>query len=173
MADVHFSTKSDREIETWIQNHEIAEKTAEPLYRRLLEERVRRSQSKHQLDFKKSLDLLMQAAVEQRCTSYGDLAAASGVAWSKARHQMNGEDGHLDRLLDLCHARDLPLLTAICVNQSNLDDGELGEAALAGFAAGARRLGLAVNDPLEFHHQCRKECWDWGTAERQSAKPGN
>ena len=65
MADVHFSTKSDREIETWIQNHEIAEKTAEPLYRRLLEERVRRSQSKHQLDFKKSLDLLMQAAVEQ------------------------------------------------------------------------------------------------------------
>lgn len=172
MADMDIKTKSDREIDTWIRNHEIAEKTGEPLYRKLLEERARRSQSKHKLDFDKSLNHLMEAAKEQRCTSYGHLAAASGLDWSKARHQMNGKDGHLDRLLDLCHARGLPLLTAICVNQGNLDDGELGEAALAGFVAGARRLGLPLTNARNFHHQCRQECWDWGAAAQQTPDQG-
>lgn len=69
MADIDFNKKSDREIDTWIQNYEIAEKTADPLYSRLLEERVRRSQSKHKLDFRKSLDHLMLAAVEQNLSS--------------------------------------------------------------------------------------------------------
>ena len=75
---------------------------------------------------------------------------------------MNGSNGHLDRLLDICHARGLPLLTAICVNQGNIAGGELGEEALAGFVAGAHRLGLTVDDPIEFHHRCRDECWEWG-----------
>lgn len=153
------STKTDREIETWIRNHETASKTGDPLYHELLEERARRSQAKQRLDFDKSLEHLKNAARSQKCTSYGELAAASGVDWSKARHQMNGPGGHLDRLLDICHARGLPLLTAICVNQGNLADCELGEAALAGFAAGARRLGRTVIDPREFHHRCRDECW--------------
>jgi hypothetical protein len=75
---------------------------------------------------------------------------------------MNGPSGHLDRLLDLCHARGLPLLTAICVNQSGVADGELGKDALTGFAAGARRLGLLFADDRAFHHKCRDECWQWG-----------
>jgi hypothetical protein len=33
--------------------------------------------------------------------------------------------GRVDRLLDLCHARGLPLLTAICLNQDRLSDCEL------------------------------------------------
>lgn len=154
--------KTDSEIETWIRNHENAGKTAEPLYFELLEERVRRAQLKQKLDFDKSLEHLKHTAIDQTCTSYGDLAAASGIDWSKARHQMNGPNGHLDRLLDICHARGLPLLTAICVNRGNITDGELEEGALAGFVAGARRLGLVVSDPLEFHHRCRDECWAWG-----------
>ena len=95
-------------------------------------------------------------------TGIGALATASGIEWSQARHQMNGANGHLDRLLDICYARSLPLLTAICVNQGNIVDGELGKEALAGFVAGARRLGLAVSNPLEFHHRCKDECWAWG-----------
>lgn len=75
---------------------------------------------------------------------------------------MNGPNGHLDRLLDICHARGLPLLTAICVNQNKVAIGELGEDALAGFANGARRLGLKVHDPFRFHQQCREACWEWG-----------
>lgn len=156
------ASKNDREIEQWIANHEAKDATAAPLYAALLKERVRRAQSTHKMSFKSSLDHLKDAAIGQRCTTYGALAAASGVDWSKARHQMNGSDGHLDRLLDICHARGLPLLTAICVNQDKVEDGELGADALAGFANGARRIGISINDPLEFHHACRDACWAWG-----------
>ncbi|MCO5792685.1 MAG: hypothetical protein HEQ21_07685 [Blastomonas sp.] len=163
------AAKTDRDIESWIRNHERAAKTSAPLYLELLEERVRRAQLKHQLDFTLSLEHLKLTAIKQVCTSYSALAAASGVIWSKARHQMNGPGGHLDRLLDICHARGLPLLTAICVNQGNIPDGELGHDALAGFAAGAQRLGIAVSDPLEFHRQCRNDCWEWGKSQRDDA----
>jgi len=128
----------------------------------LLEERVRRAQATHKLSFESSLEHLKSAAVQQRCTTYGDLAQASGVAWSTARHQMNGSNGHLDHLLDICHARALPLLTAICVNRDGVADGELGHNALAGFANGARRLGIRFDDPRAFHHTCRDQCWAWG-----------
>lgn len=165
-----FSQKSDREIEVWIGNYEKAGKTSDTLFIELLEERVRRSQIKHKLNFDLSLEHLKRAAVDGRCTSYGDLAKASGVEWSKARHQMNGPNGHLDRLLDICHARGLPLLTAICVNQANVAGGDLGEEALAGFVAAAFRLGVAVGDPVDFHHRCRDECWRWGAQQLAVAK---
>lgn len=156
------ATKTDAEIETWIKNHENNGGTAAPLYFQLLEDRVRRAQAKQKLNFDRSLDHLKQAAITQVCTTYGALAAASGIDWSQARHQMNGSNGHLDRLLDICHARGLPLLTAICVNQGNVSDCELGEDALAGFVAAAKRLGLHVADPRAFHHRSRDQCWQWG-----------
>lgn len=113
------------------------------------------------------MSLLQQAAIEQRCVSYGEIAAANDVEWNTARHRMNGANGHLDRLLDHCHARGLPMLPAICVNKAGLASGELEASALAGFAEGARRLGYAVTDELAFHHEHRDECWAWGR--RQAA----
>lgn len=164
---MNLASKSDPEIERWIASYEREGATALPFFAELLEERVRRAQAKHKMSFETSLDHLKQAAIEQRCTTYGALAAASGVEWSVARHQMNGLNGHLDRLLDICHVRGLPLLTAICVNQGGLQNGELGADALEGFANGARRLGLAITDPLSFHHVSRDACWEWG---RQQSK---
>lgn len=163
MADL--ANKKDGEIDTWIQNYEDKGRTDDPFYFDLLEERARRSQKKQLLSLEKSLAALKHAAIEQKCITYGDLAQASGIEWSKARHQMNGKNGHLDRLLEICHARQLPLLTAICVNQSGLKDGELEANALAGFAEGARRIGRFVEEELQFHHSCRDECWSWGRAQ--------
>lgn len=162
VSDPNLVSKSDPQIETWIRNHESQGLTAAPLYIRLLEERARRSQEKQLLNIETSLEHLKLAAIEQRCTTYGLLAKASNVEWSKARHQMNGANGHLDRLLDICYARNLPMLPAICVNQSGLADCELEDTALAGFATGAQRLGIRVLDAREFHHKCRDECWEWG-----------
>lgn len=159
---MNFSSKEDAEIERWIKNHEEKSHTEVPLYLALLEERARRAQQKQHLNLEASLKHLMQVAVEQTCTTYGALAQASNVEWSKARHQMNGVGGHLDRLLDLCHARQLPMLPAICVNQSGLAKCELEESALAGFLTGARRLGFKVTDGRAFHHHCRDACWEWG-----------
>jgi hypothetical protein len=163
-------TKTDDELDQWIVNHEGKEGgTSRPLYRQLLEERARRAQVTQKLSLEKSLAHLKATARTRICTTYGDLAAASGVEWSQARHQMNGSGGHLERLLDLCHARELPLLTAICVNQSGVTTGDLGEDALAGFVAGARRLGFLITDGREFHHRCRDECWEWGSRFAEAA----
>ncbi len=157
------STKTDKQINQMIANHECAPGGRDlPQYLILLEERARRPQLTQKLNLEKSMEQLKAAAQGGVCVTYGDLAKASGVEWSQARHQMNGVNGHLDRLLDLCHARGLPLLTAICVNQVGVSTGELGKDALVGFATGARRLGLPVTDPLAFHHKCRDECWAWG-----------
>lgn len=157
-----FSAKSDAQIDQWIKNHELKKATNLPLYAELLEERAKRGQEKSSLNVNKSIALLRTAATQQRCVSYGDLAKESGVDWNKARHRMNGPAGHLDQLLDVCHARRLPMLPALCVNQSGLKTGELEDNALKGFADGARRLGFAVHDERHFHHERRDECWAWG-----------
>ena len=165
-------SRSDVEIEQWIANHEKAPKGRErPLYAQLLEERARRADAKQLLKLDRSLDHLKDVAIAGRCTSYGELAAASGVDWSKARYQMNGTAGHLERLLDVCHARRLPLLTAICVNREGMETAELSEEALKGFIAGAERLGLKVEDARAFHRQSVEICWAWGVSMRRDGSP--
>src|SRR5881628_2567552 len=97
MADLR--AKSDDDIEQWIKNHEsraVEGATKLPFYHELLEERARRAQARHLLNMERSLEHLAQTAIRQECTTYGDLAKASGVEWSRARHQMNGPAGHLD-----------------------------------------------------------------------------
>jgi len=163
MADL--KSKTDQEIDAWIANYVRLGKTAEPFYRELLEERGRRGTAKHRLDIEKSLVAVMDAAKQQKCITYGSLAAASGVGWSKARRAMDGAGGHLDRLLDICAARGLPLLTALVVNQGGLAKGELGPDALRGFCAGARRLGLSVPDEAAFHREQRDASLAWGRSQ--------
>jgi hypothetical protein len=168
---MNLEKKSDDDLNQWITNHERSPGgTAKPLYLQLLEERARRTQSPQRLNVERSLEHLKDAATRQVCTTYGDLAAASNIEWSQARHQMNGASGHLDRLIDLCHARGLPQLTAICVNQTGVSTGELSDEALAGFVAGVRRIGLTVTDARAFHHQCRDECWRWGREQAGKVK---
>ena len=163
------TAKSDADLDQMVLNHErIPGGRDRPSYRELLEERGRRSDGKEVLKLDASLEHLKQTAIRQGSTSYGELAAASGVPWSKARQRMNGSGGHLDRLLDLCQVRGLPLLTAICVNLDGLATCKLGEEALKGFAASAERVGRRVGDPLMFHHQCREECWAWGRQQQGS-----
>lgn len=166
---IDLTTKTDAQIDNLIRNHEEKDARDRPLYPVLLEERARRAQARSSLNFEKSLDLLRRAAIERRCVSYGDLAQASDVPWSEARHKMNGARGHLDLLLDICHATGLPLLSAICVNKGNLASGELDPSALAGFVQGARRLGFKVTDELAFHHACRDACWKWGEAQKKGS----
>jgi hypothetical protein len=156
------STKSDSEIDTWILNHENKDATDTEFYRALLEERAKRVQAKQHLNLETSMRMLRSAAINKACVTYGEIAAASGVPWSRARHQMNGPKGHLALLLDICFARRLPLLPALCVNQRGMATGDLEDNALQGFVLGAQRLGIAVPDGRTFHRQCRDDCWQWG-----------
>lgn len=163
MPTPDLTTRTDAALDQWIENYEKADGgTAKPLYRQLLEERARRADEREELKLENSLAHLKDAAIRQVCTTYSALAMASNVPWSTARLKMNGPRGHLSQLLDLCHARSLPLLTALCVNHDNVEVGELGEDALAGFIGGARRLRHSIISEKAFHHQCRDECWAWG-----------
>ncbi len=163
---MRFDNKTDAQIESWARKYEEAGKTDLPDYLLILAERTRRRQKKQKLNFDRSLAHLKECAIAGIFTSYGELAKASDVEWSKARHQMNGPQGHLDTLLDVCRNKDLPLLTAICVNQENLQTGRLGPDALAGFVDGAQRLGISVTDPEEFHQECVRKCFEWGKNQR-------
>jgi hypothetical protein len=164
---IDLRSRTDDQINALIKNHEDKNARDRPIYPLLLEERARRAQAKGLLDFSKSLGLLREAAVKQNCVSYGQIAEASGVDWRVARHQMNGAKGHLDGLLDLCHAKGPPMLPAICVNKTNLGTGELDPSALPGFAEGARRLGHSFSDAHEFHRARQEECWAWGRQQQE------
>jgi len=162
---IDYAAKTDEEITTWVSRLEKAGETRSPLYRRLIEERSSRQPPLLQTEV--SLRHLTATARSGKFTTYGDLAAANGAEWSKARHLMNGAHGHLDQLLDICFARDLPLLPAICVNKEGVRTGDLSPEALNGFAAGARRLGLEFGDDREFLRECQQRCFEWAKAEKQ------
>jgi hypothetical protein len=166
MMTIDLRNKSDSQIENLINNHELKNARHLPIYPLLLEERARRAQARGRLEPEKSIALLFEAAKQQKCVSYGQIASASDVEWSVARHQMNGANGHLDTLLDLCYLRSLPMLPAICVNKQNIETGELDPLALSGFISGARRLGYEIHDERAFHRERQEECWAWGRQQR-------
>jgi hypothetical protein len=151
---------TDQELRNQIDNHERRGATLTPLYRELVEERARRFGKG--LKAEASLEHLMEAAKAQRFTTYGALAEASGVPWQKARRRMDGPVGHLNHLLTICHARGLPLLTALCVNQEGVNDGSLSQIALTGFIKDAQRLGYAIADVKKFLRECQARCFAWG-----------
>jgi hypothetical protein len=153
------SDKSDDELESWINNHEKRGVTDTDLYRSLLEERARRNSTG--LNAETSLRHLLGVAKQHKFTTYGDVAKANGVSWNVARHAMNGEGGHLDNLLDICHARGMPLLTALCVNQNSVDTGDLSDDSMKGFIKGAKRLGYLVTDEQEFLRECQRASFSW------------
>jgi hypothetical protein len=159
MAEIDLKSKTDDDIATWIENYEKKSATAQPFYKALLEERARRQTSGLKLEV--SLRHLIETAKAGRFTTYGDLAKASDVPWSVARHAMNGAHGHLDRLHDLCHARGMPLLTALCVNQQGVTTGTLSADSLKGFVSSAKRLGHKVTDAHAFLRDCQTKGFDW------------
>jgi hypothetical protein len=153
------ASKTDDEIDTWITNHERAKKTDSDFYRSLIVERGRRHGRGLSIDA--SMNAMVQAAKNGRFISYGELAEANGIAWTKARHIMNGKHGHLDNLLAHCASNRLPLFTAIVVQKGKLASGEMDDFTLADFTEGAERIGRKVIDPRKFLSQCQDECFEW------------
>jgi hypothetical protein len=77
------SELTDDEIKTLIANHERARATTVPRYRELVEEHARRFGKGLRMEV--SLAHLKQAAREKHFTTYGALAEANGVPWSRVR----------------------------------------------------------------------------------------
>ena len=153
------SKKTNSEIDAWIANHERLGKTTAELYQALIEERNRRHG--HGLTIEKSVAALTAAAKRREFISYGELAEANGVPWTQARHRMNGKHGHLDDILAYCHAKTIPLRTAIVVQKGKLSTGDMDQFTLDGFIEGVQRLGIPVADAEHFLRDCQNHCFDW------------
>lgn len=146
LKDFDLDKLDDKQIANLLENYRKAGKTEEPKYTEILAEYARRRGKG--LSFDKSLAAIRDAASRGQFLSYKQLAEASGLKWSFAvRHAM---PSHLFNLLEYAHRNGLPLLSAIVVNQENVDTGEMEPETLRGFVAGARDLGIPVADERQF-----------------------
>lgn len=149
---------SDQQLRNVIENHRKHGKLHEPYYLAAMEELARRKG--HGLDFQKSFDLIRKAATDRRFLSYKELADASGSDWSKVRYAVNT---HLGDLIDYAHGKRWPLLSAIVVNQQNVETGDMEPTTLKGFVEAALELGYAVTDEKEFLREQQHRVFAWAT----------
>lgn len=160
MNGSNLSDKTNDEIITWIKNHEDKGVRDTPLYKALIEERNRRFSEK--LKLSTSIAFLLKAAKAKQFVGYGELAAANGAKWSnKIRMAMSGKHGHLQNILDYCHLKQWPYLTAIVVSKDHLEDGSMEESTLNGFSDGLRNLGIHIADPAETLRRCQQDVFKW------------
>lgn len=126
---------SPKDIDNEIGSYERLRKTGLPRYAELVKTRGTRGG----FDVRRSADIILSAAREGRFMSYKELADAYGMDWSVARYPING---HLGDVVSWGASQGMPMLSAIIVNQSNLQSGEMDPQTLKGFIAAAERLGL-------------------------------
>ena len=154
---------NDGELKNIIDNYRRKNLTSDPYYISALEESGRRKGSG--LDFNKTFRVVIDAAREGRFLSYGQLAQESGLDWAKTRYAMNG---HLGDLLEFSHRKGWPLLSAIVVNQKNIESGEMEPSTLKGFVTAALDLGYVFNDDRAFMKQQQKAVFDWARSFQDS-----
>jgi hypothetical protein len=99
------------------------------------------------LRFDVSMQTIEKAAQKGRFLSYGELAEANGLDWNKARRLM---PGHLWELVSYADAKGWPMVSAIVVNKTKVETGEMDEATIKGFVRAAEKLGHRVDDPQTF-----------------------
>lgn len=151
-----FEKYTDKQIVNLITNYQRQNKTSESYFHALLEEHSMRVGNG--LNFEKTLQAVREAASQRRFLPYKELADKSGCVWNKVRHTI---PRHLQSLLEYCHARDMPLLSAIVVNKHNAETGKLDEGALNGFVKGVEELGLRIDDPESFLRDEQEKVFAW------------
>jgi hypothetical protein len=129
------STKTDQEIDNLIENHRRKSLLTAPLYLQAMAEKERRRGNG--LEFSKSVDIILAAARQRRFISYKELADASGAKWEKVHYAMNR---HLWDLVSWAHGHGWPMLSAVVVNQENVETGEMKPETLKGFITAAHEL---------------------------------
>lgn len=159
-TDFDVKTLSDDGLTNVIDNHRAKGAASQTLYIEALAEQARRKHGG--LDFATTIKVLTEAAKCGTFVSYKQLADASGAKWSKVHWSVGP---HLDSLIEYCHLRDLPILSAIVVNQTNVDDGTLEPDSLKGFVAGVRGVGISVTDGESYYREEHQRVFEWGRAQ--------
>ncbi|HEY2032382.1 MAG TPA: hypothetical protein VGH02_01715 [Rhizomicrobium sp.] len=152
-----FGGMKTADLELLVQRHEAKGATDRPLYLAAKQELARRATG--QLSLEITLNHLRQYAAKGTFTTYGAVAAASGIEWRLARRPM---PRHLEQVLEECWKREWPLLSALCVNATEVQTGELSGTSLDGFVAGVERVtGRRIDNSKAFLKQTQRECFEW------------
>jgi hypothetical protein len=151
---------SDQEIQNLIENHRNKKRTSEPRYLEALAEQARRIG--HGLTFSASFKAIRAAAQEGRFLSYKQLADASGVEWTKVHYTIGS---HLWTLVEYAHQHGWPMLSAVVVNQKNLETGDMEPETLKGFIGAAQALGFAVTDTQAFLKEQQQRVFKWAQSQ--------
>ncbi|WP_319567788.1 hypothetical protein [Cohaesibacter marisflavi] len=149
---------SKDELKNLINNYRRLQRTQDAYYSELLQEFSLRSGSG--LDFETTKKAVLEAAKEQRFLSYKQLADASGADWVKVHYAMNT---HLGDLVEYAHYKGWPLLSAIIVNQKNVETGDMDPSTLKGFVTVARELGYSVVDEVAFLKEEQQKVFKWAS----------
>jgi hypothetical protein len=157
---IDVKTLSDDQLVALIANHRVKGATDLPVYVEALAEQARRKHGG--LDFATTIRVLTDAAKRGKFVSYKQLADASGVKWSKVHWSVGP---HLDSFIEYCHRRGLPVLSAIVVNQENLNDGTLEPESLKGFVAGVRDVGISITDGGSYYREEQQRVFEWDKAQ--------
>lgn len=155
--NIDVTTLSNDQLSALIDNHRVKGATIKPLYIDALAELARRTHSG--LDFSITIKVITDAAKRGKFLSYKQLADASGAKWSKVHWSVGP---HLDSLIEYCFRNGLPILSAIVVNQANVDQGTLDTESLKGFVAGVRRVGISVTDAERYYRDEQQRVFEWG-----------
>jgi hypothetical protein len=155
-AGPNLSALKTADLKLLIQRHEDRGATDRPLYSDAKKELSRRSSG--QLNVQTTLDHLLKCAKNKAFTTYGAVAEANGVEWRIARRPM---PHHLEQILEECFARGWPLLSALCVNATEVKTGELSGQSLDGFIAGTERVTKTkIDSPRMFLKKTQRDCFD-------------
>jgi hypothetical protein len=144
------------QLRSLIQNYRTKRRTDDALYVEAFAELERRTGKG--LDFDKTLAAVLSSAKRGKYLSYKELTDASGVGWSNTRYAVNG---HLGNLVEYCHRKGWPLLSAIVVNKENLETGQMEPSSLRGFITAARQLGYPVTDEQAFLKEQQRQVFEW------------
>ena len=145
---IDYSGKTKLELDSLIANNHPDRRGKRERYLAAQEERERRYPGG--LNFEKTLGIVTRAAKEGRCVSYKDISTESGVTFNKVHWSVAG---HLGRLVAYGRAKDLPMLSAVVVNDAEKAAGRLKPESLKGFAAFARTLGYEFDDEEAFFEE--------------------
>lgn len=169
MSEKRIEDHSDEQLRNVISNHRRKGRIHEPYYLDAMSELARRKGQG--LSFQTSFALICKTASKRQFLSYKDLANASGAEWSKVHYAINT---HLGDLIDYAHGKGWPLLSAIVVNQKNLESGLMEASTLRGFVDAARGLGYTVSDEVQFLREQQERVFQWAkTAELQDHDDNN
>ena len=164
----NISSKSDSDLDVWIENHIKKGVTDTDLYKGLVAEKTRRREKRAErqsagLQIETTIKQLLIFAKAKAFVSYSEIADANGISWNNAFRPM---PLHLDAVLAECAKRGWPPLTAICVKRQNVKTGALEGDSLTGFIAGVERaFGQTIAAPNIYLKQAQRDCFTWAESQ--------